>query len=200
MGFVEKGCVYWIHTKNHTNIKTDGYVGITKNPSKRFREHKSTNHRCFVIHNAIKKYGDELIYDIIWQGSYSGAIALEEYFRPHPQIGWNIRAGGSLQTFGESTKKKMSEAALIRGVSESTRRQHKLKRKKQVWHSSPNCKPVNVYNKHGETIAENVLLNVWCQENMQNPISAAQYLGYTARGKQKLYNNMYYATYINQEV
>jgi predicted GIY-YIG superfamily endonuclease len=32
--------VYWIHYPEHKNIQTDGYVGISKNPTRRFNEHK----------------------------------------------------------------------------------------------------------------------------------------------------------------
>ena len=132
MGFVEKGYVYWIHKSITDNIKTSGYVGITKDVKKRFREHKSTNHNCAVLKNAINKYGDSLIYEVVWEGSYEGAKVLEEYFRPAAQIGWNIRQGGSVPQFGDATKKKMSKSAKLRGVHHNTRSAQKLAAMRKV--------------------------------------------------------------------
>ena len=54
-------CVYWIHTKDHTDIFTQGYVGITNNLERRsFRHFNYSDNQH--LKNAINKYGKELKY------------------------------------------------------------------------------------------------------------------------------------------
>jgi len=47
--------VYWIHHAEHTDMFTQGYIGVTNNIAKRFETHKN---RPSNIHlkNAINKY------------------------------------------------------------------------------------------------------------------------------------------------
>ena len=54
-------CVYWIHCSNHTDIFTQGYVGVTKRFERRIWEHLKLNGNTY-LKNAINKYGwDNLI-------------------------------------------------------------------------------------------------------------------------------------------
>ena len=183
MGFVEKqGCLYWIHLPEH-DIKTGGYIGISLNAEKRFREHKSTNANCSVVKRAIDKHEDDLIYDVLWEGSYEGALQLEEYYRPEPQIGWNIRKGGISPLFGEETRRKMSEIAKKRGMSKSCRDGHKSMRDSQNGMNAAHLKPMNIF-KDNVMIAENVCASEWCRENGYNIKTIAGGLHRTARGLQ----------------
>jgi len=89
--------LYWIHRGCHTNIKTEGYIGVTYNFEKRFRQHKinaNLDMRNHVI-NAIRKY-DNLIYDILCMGSREYICELENNLRPKTNIGWNIAIGGKI--------------------------------------------------------------------------------------------------------
>jgi hypothetical protein len=92
--------VYWIHLAEHTDIKTQGYVGITtKSVSKRFSDHcrKARKQPTFLIHQAINKYGvDNLIVDTICVTSREHAKWTELQLRPEDFIGWNTRRGGAL--------------------------------------------------------------------------------------------------------
>lgn len=86
--------VYWIKYFNHSDPYKDGYVGITNNPKKRFKYHsniKSSDNP--ILLNAIKKGAE--IYEIHTVCSKEEALKLEEMYRPHESIGWNIIKGGS---------------------------------------------------------------------------------------------------------
>lgn len=113
--------VYWVHLPG-ANIKTDGYVGITSRGFvKRRKEHLSLKSKSHHLTNAIEKYSDELIWDVVFIGSVEGCLQLEEYWRPHPKIGWNIRSGGILYTMAEETKDKLRMQAIGRTASDETR-------------------------------------------------------------------------------
>ncbi|PNX47333.1 MAG: hypothetical protein BV457_05875 [Thermoplasmata archaeon M9B1D] len=119
--------VYWVHLPDH-HIKTDGYVGISIEPAQRWKNHKKQSTNCSHFKNAIDKYKDQLIWEIIYEGPEEGASQIEEYFRPEPGIGWNINQGGRIATMlnrkhSEKTKQKMSKAGKGRKKSE----EHKAK-------------------------------------------------------------------------
>jgi group I intron endonuclease len=101
--------VYWIHLPNQ-NIKTDGYVGVTVNIKRRWNEHKSRTldkTKCVHLRKSIEKYGSDLIFEVLFEGSEEGCYQLEEYFRPSIDIGWNIVSGG----VRPQTSEKQKEAA-----------------------------------------------------------------------------------------
>lgn len=87
--------LYWIHRTCHKNIKTEGYVGITKNPDTRYQSHKlaAKEDNKYIISRAIRKYSD-LEYTILCCGSRGYIIDLEYKLRPQSNIGWNIAIGG----------------------------------------------------------------------------------------------------------
>ena len=86
--------VYWIHCKEHTDMFTQGYVGITKHYNKRLSQHKkrpSNPHLKF----AISKYGwDNLIKEVILIAEESYCLLIESLLRSKNTIGWNIAKGG----------------------------------------------------------------------------------------------------------
>jgi group I intron endonuclease len=92
----EEYSIYWIHLPEHTDIKTQGYVGISNNPERRFNEHcKGKNS---ILSNAIKKYGsDRLVFEVVNSKlTLDEAKQLEYDFRPKMRMGWNIMTGGSV--------------------------------------------------------------------------------------------------------
>lgn len=108
--------VYWIHLPEHTDIFSQGYIGITtKSVNKRFVEHRcaAKNGSNLVIHNAIRKYGDNIVYDLILVGDLDYCTDLEKKLRPEFRIGWNLAVGGSKTMLGfkhsDETKRKISE-------------------------------------------------------------------------------------------
>ena len=122
--------VYWIRQQNHTDITSQGYVGVSKHATQRFKEHSkrcSNRHLSF----AIKKYGwHNLIKDVIVVADKDYCLDLERRLRPVDGIGWNAIAGGGLppvlsgkrpelcghpawnkgKTYSAETRKKISDA------------------------------------------------------------------------------------------
>lgn len=95
--------VYWIHLPEHTDIFTEGYVGITNNPKRRFNDHHKIRDKRRQIHinNAIDKYGwDNLVKDIILMSTRRYCLEIERKLRPDIQVGWNIEKGGKYSRSG----------------------------------------------------------------------------------------------------
>lgn len=112
--------VYWVHLPNHTI--NEGYVGVTTktNVEHRWNQHKKSavNNTGFVFHKAINKYGETLVYEVLFTGNYEGCLQLEEYFRPKPNIGWNINKGGDNGRYGtthsKATKQYIGQLSSLR--------------------------------------------------------------------------------------
>lgn len=90
-------CLYWIKAEDHTDIYSEGYIGITKNINERIRAHKK-NRRNTPFTCAIKKYGwDALTVMIIADNlSKEDVLFLENLYRPSCNIAWNCQKGGEL--------------------------------------------------------------------------------------------------------
>ena len=85
----EKHCLYWLRYKEHDDIFSEGYVGVSKNYVERIKYHK--------------RWGSKQIRNLNWDNTICTEIVrgdefdiyyLESLFRPKLNIGWNIRAGG----------------------------------------------------------------------------------------------------------
>ena len=86
--------VYWIHHPEHTDMFTQGYIGITKNIAKRFEEHKNRPSNTH-LKNAINKYGwDNLVKEVILVADKAYCLMIEAKLRTKEQIGWNVNKGG----------------------------------------------------------------------------------------------------------
>ena len=86
--------VYWIRHIKHNDVLSEGYVGITNNLDVRLKYHteRNTNKK---LRNAINKYGDEIIVDVLYEyDTEEAAIQKEEELRPKEFIGWNLAPGG----------------------------------------------------------------------------------------------------------
>lgn len=95
--------VYWVHLKDHTDITSQGYVGITcQGVRTRFYKHvaeAAKNSFNYVFHKALRKYGGEdLIVDVICICEEDYAKYLENSLRPKSYIGWNVAEGGKGNT------------------------------------------------------------------------------------------------------
>jgi predicted GIY-YIG superfamily endonuclease len=107
--------LYWIRHPDHTDIFRHGYVGVSSNPKRRWREHntyKQNNH----LKNAINMYGwASLIKETVLIGDKDYCLDIESKLRPADKIGWNIVKGGGLPP--SATGKKfgaMPEATKIK--------------------------------------------------------------------------------------
>lgn len=84
--------IYWIKKKEHTNIFSEGYVGISNSPERRLIEH-SLNES--IVGNNIRKYRDDIELVVIYHfKNKEDALSKEKELRPRKRIGWNIAVGG----------------------------------------------------------------------------------------------------------
>jgi hypothetical protein len=92
----EKCYVYWLHLPEHTDISSQGYIGVSIDPKQRLWEHKNdarkeTHHNKY-LERIINKH--ELIQSIIFTGNIKECYTYEEELRPTKNIGWNLNRGG----------------------------------------------------------------------------------------------------------
>ena len=92
--------LYWIHTKEHVDMFTEGYIGVSTAPYKRFQAHRST------LRNPIRakdEYKEDfittfnrvgLIMSVIDCGEIKDVLYKEYQLRPNENVGWNIAVGG----------------------------------------------------------------------------------------------------------
>lgn len=92
--------VYWIRKQDHTDIFTQGYVGVTsKTSQERFKVHIDTANakksKKSVVHKAIKAIGAEnLICETVIIAEEDYCYEIENKLRPEKSIGWNVAIGG----------------------------------------------------------------------------------------------------------
>jgi len=91
--------IYWLRHKSHTDLFTQGYIGVSVNPNERFRHHLKNAignyHSDKVLSKAIQKYGkDQIEMDILLTGDEKYCYLTEKLLRPNGFIGWNMREGG----------------------------------------------------------------------------------------------------------
>ena len=87
--------LYWIRHKDHTDMFSQGYVGVSKNIEARWFRHSRYSDNQH-LKAAIKKYGwDNLIKEVVLIGEETYCYDLETKIRPTKQIGWNIAEGGA---------------------------------------------------------------------------------------------------------
>ena len=102
--------VYWIHLDEHTDIESQGYVGVTSNPDKRLREHLkeslSSTPKNIHLARAMTKYPVKRT--LIFQGTKIACYEMEFDLRPVRNIGWNIQKGGKIHTDENIQKRKES--------------------------------------------------------------------------------------------
>ena len=86
--------VYWIRCKDHTDMFSQGYIGVSNNAKRRFTEHgRNAKNKHFKF--AIQKYGwDNLVKTEILIAEEYYCLDIERKLRPNDGIGWNIVMGG----------------------------------------------------------------------------------------------------------
>jgi hypothetical protein len=86
--------LYWLHLPSHSDINSQGYIGVSNNPKRRLSEHLISKNNPH-LYRVLQKYPDEILQTIIFEGDEESCYQMEETLRPYPQIGWNINKGGS---------------------------------------------------------------------------------------------------------
>lgn len=111
--------LYWVHAHHHTDPTTQGYIGISNQPNKRFKAH--TTDTALVGSRKIREYVEENGLDSVTHtilhtfNDLDSARQCEKSYRPVAHIGWNIKSGGGVspdctnRTHNQETKKKISE-------------------------------------------------------------------------------------------
>ena len=86
--------LYWIHHQNHTDIFSQGYVGVSNNVQKRWSDHAWKSQNAHLA-NAINKYGwDNLVKEVMLIADDGYCLDIEAKLRPTDKLGWNIVKGG----------------------------------------------------------------------------------------------------------
>ncbi len=119
--------VYWIRHQDHTDIFSQGYVGVSNKPKERWRHH-CTKPSNLHMKNAIAKYGwDNLVKEVILISDKDYCLEIEKKLRPTDYIGWNATFGGG---FPPKAKKGMGKG---RKLSDETKAKIAEAGKKRVW-------------------------------------------------------------------
>lgn len=85
--------VYWLHLPDHTDIWTEGYIGVTNNVTQRLNFHKKRKQNPH-LRNAFQKYPDIGV-TVLLEGDEAYCFDIEAKLRPQTNLGWNINVGGS---------------------------------------------------------------------------------------------------------
>lgn len=86
--------VYWIRKPEHTDMFSEGYIGVSKNWDRRMIEHSRSKNNVYLA-NVIAKYGwDALVKTQILVGDEDYCLEIEAKLRPTDKIGWNLVRGG----------------------------------------------------------------------------------------------------------
>jgi hypothetical protein len=76
--------LYWLRLPEHTDVFSQGYVGVTSQIEKRLRSHK---HR-------FKSIWDKVVVEQLVISTKDYCFSIEQKLRPLRLIGWNKSAGG----------------------------------------------------------------------------------------------------------
>jgi len=87
--------LYWIRRDNHTDLLTEGYVGITNNVKNRWYQHNNKASKCKHLARALAKY-DDIKMHVLAECTKEMAAMLEAKLRPNANIGWNMAPGGGM--------------------------------------------------------------------------------------------------------
>ena len=91
--------VYWIRLPEHTDMFSQGYIGVSKNVKTRWARHEKDSlknkHENAHLANAILKYGKNLIKEVILIASEEYCYVVEKLLREKENVGWNLNIGGT---------------------------------------------------------------------------------------------------------
>ena len=126
--------VYWIRCQDHTDMMSQGYIGVSKDADARFTQHfKRTQNRHLKF--ATNKYGwDNLVKTKIAIADKDYCFDLERKLRPTDGIGWNCVAGGGNppSSLGKRFKRKTAVWNKGKKMSLETRAKVSAAAKKQM--------------------------------------------------------------------
>lgn len=159
-------CMYYIY-KITNLINNKIYIGQTKNPDHRWRQHKNkakNEKPDMVICQAMKKYGiDNFIYEIIAccktqeDIDFTEELIIKQLDSCNSEKGYNIATGGKYLPKSEETKRKISRA-----------HKNKVLSKKHKEKISEARKGRELSEEHKRKISESNSGKVFSEEHRQN--------------------------------
>jgi len=84
--------VYWIHAPHHTDMATQGYIGVSKaGIGVELQQHINAALRgsTSAVHKALRKYGSSIKFEALLVADEDDCYELEGQLRPLPGIGYN---------------------------------------------------------------------------------------------------------------
>ena len=126
--------VYWIRCADHTDMMTQGYIGVSGRFDRRMWEHfKLEGNRYLKF--AIKKYGwDNLVKTQLLISTEDYCLDMERKLRPEDKLGWNIVAGGGKPPKAIGNKFKVGIPPWNKGMKMSEETRAKVsKAAKEQW-------------------------------------------------------------------
>lgn len=143
----ERFIVYWARLAEHDDPYSEGYVGISQNSlDERKRSHykaaKSNARRNNHFHNALIKYSDEVVWELLHDDlTKEDAFYLEDGYRPDINVGWNTDKGGveavSPEWYAdEANKEKHRQAtaeATRKRIAEVDSPEARAERAREIW-------------------------------------------------------------------
>lgn len=161
--------IYWIKKKEDSDILSEGYIGYSNNPKRRFEEHKKSKTK---VGNAIRKHDENI--DLVILYSFDNelkALAKENELRPKKRIGWNIACGGQKPPAikdNTDVKHKISKSIKQLGtipycekthLPESIKKSNDTKkRKKYKWYYNPSTLESRVFSSVDDIIPSDWML------------------------------------------
>jgi hypothetical protein len=105
-----------------------GYIGISKNVSSRFEQHRNRSQNPHLT-NSINKYGwDNLTKQILLVGSNQYCLDIEKKLRPIKNIGWNLTVGGGQPPVAYGNKNRLGIPSWNKGAICSEDTKEKLRK------------------------------------------------------------------------
>jgi len=107
--------VYWIHHPEHTDMLTQGYIGVSSNPERRFIQHSRKKENKHLA-SAIQKHGwDILVKKTLLIADEAYCLDIEAKLRPSESIGWNIVCGGGKPPVRYGNKDRLGIPSVWKG-------------------------------------------------------------------------------------
>ena len=88
-----KAWVYWLHWPEHSDPKTQGYVGVTTDLRSRLKLHKAHGYSQNETFIKVFDPNKEIKVDVLLEADSETCYAKERELRPERHIGWNVNKG-----------------------------------------------------------------------------------------------------------
>jgi hypothetical protein len=116
MNSLKEAVIYWIRLRDHVDIHSEGYIGVTKSVNRCINNYKLDisrgKHANKNLTSAVRKNGwENIVVEEILCGTESYCYFIEGEMRPKPNIGWNMASGGHRRS-GRPAGFKMSEESI----------------------------------------------------------------------------------------